>query len=120
MANKTVDRHTLWQRVDQGLTFTKNASYTMASTSGLAITAFLYSEANASPILVSGIAVIDGSPTGNGEDVTIAITLDTLTGITLTEDTWFELVAKASDGTVYIPNAITADRVMILLRKQPA
>lgn len=120
MANKHVDKITLWQRVDQGLTFTKHPDYTMASTDGLAITAFLYSEANAVPILASGMAVISGSPTGNATDVTIAIVLDTLTDIALTADGWYELIVKTSDGTVLLPNAVTADRIMVYLRKQAA
>jgi len=120
MAIQKVDRHIIWQRTDQGLTFTKNASYTMDSTDGLAITAFLYTEANASPILASGVAVISGSPTGAAADTTINITLDTLTGITLAADTWYEMIVKASDGTVLLPNAVTADKIMVYLRKQAA
>ena len=120
MASKKIDRHTLWQRVDQGLTFTKNANHTMASTSGQALTARFFSEANARPILASGVDVTSGSPTGNAADTTITMVLDTLTGITLTEDLWYELTVTSADGTMLIPNAITADRVMVFLRKQPA
>ena len=92
----------------------------MDSTSGDAITAMLYSEANAKPILANGTDVTSGSPTGEGEDETIAIVLDTLTGITLTEDTWFELVVYNDAGVAYLPNAITADRIMVLLRAFPS
>lgn len=121
MAIKQVDRiGPLWQRVDQGLTFTKNPNFTMPSTNGNALTAYLYTEANSKPILASGVNITSGSPTGEAADTTIAMVLDTLTGITLTGDTWYELVVKDNAGNVLLPNAITADQVMILLRKQPA
>lgn len=121
MAIKQVDRlGPFWQRVDQGLTFTKNPNFTMPSTNGNALTAYLYTEANAKPVLASGVNVTSGSPTGEPADTTIAMVLNTLTGITLAEDTVYELVVKDSAGNVLLPNAITADRVLITLRKQPA
>jgi hypothetical protein len=121
MALKSVDRlGPFFQRVDQGLTFTKNTNHTMASTSGNALTVLLYTEANSKPILTSGTDVTSGSPTGAAADTTINIVIDTLTGITLTEDTWFQIVVKDDAGNVLLPNAITANEVYIRLRKQPA
>ena len=120
MAGKKIDRiYPLWQRTDQGLTFTKNPNYTMDSTDGQALTTYLYNEAT-SDTYTSGTDVTVGSPTGEAQDTTIAIVIDTLTGITLTKPTWFEVVTKAADGTVIIPNAITADKIMILLYPQPS
>ena len=121
MALKSVDRlGPFFQRIDQGLTFTKNTNHTMASTSGNAITVLLYSEATSSPIPVAGIDVTTGAPTGSAEDLQIDLVVDTLTGITLTKPTWYEVYVKDDAGNVLLPNGLTSDKVFILLVPQPA
>ena len=121
MALKKVDRlGPFFQRIDQGLTFTKNANHTMASTSGNAITVLLYDEATADPLLTSGIDVTSGTPTGALANTQIDLVLDTLTGITLTKTTWYEVYVKDDAGNVLLPNGVTSDKVFILLVPQPS
>lgn len=120
MPRKNVDRYVLWQRTDQQITLTKNANWTQDSTDGNALTAYLYSEDSADPVQTGGIDVTVGSPTGSAADTDITFLIDTLTGITLAADTWFEFMVKDNAGNVLVPNAVTADRVMFYLRKQPS
>lgn len=120
MAAKNIRKETWWQRTDQQVTFTKNPDYTQDSTDGNALTAYLYNEANADPILASGTDVTVGSPTGEAADTDITLVVDTLTGITLTQATWFEFVVKDDSGNVLCPPANGPERFMVLLRPQPA
>lgn len=119
MASRKVDKIRLWQRTDQVLTISKNANYTQASTSGDAITAWLYPEANW-PDLTSGVDVTSGSPTGSAADTDIVLTLDTSTGITLTAPTWYVLVVDTDAGDVLLPNRVTADLILVHLHPAPA
>lgn len=119
MGSKDVHKETWWQRTDQQVTITKNPAYTQYSTDGNALTAYLFDEATSKPILDGGIDVTVGTPTGEAEDTDITFLVDTLTGITLTADKWFEFVVKDDAGNVLIPPANGPGRFMVYLRRQP-
>lgn len=120
MSSKKIHKETWWQRTDQEITITKNPAYTQYSTDGNTLTAFLFDEATSEPLLSGGIDVTVGTPTGEAEDTDITFFVDTLTGITLTEDKRYEFVVKDDAGNVLVPPANGPERFMVLLRAQPS
>lgn len=120
MGNRKVHKETWWQRTDQQVTITKNPNYTQDSTDGNSLTAYLYDEATAEPLLTGGIDVTVGTPTGEAADTDITFFVDTLTGITLTEDKWHEFVVKDDAGNVLVPPANGPQRFMVFLRANPS
>ena len=108
------------QRTAQTITLTKNSEYTQDSTDGNLITAYLYDE-DSYQSMTGGIDVTVGAPTGAATNTDITLTIDTLTGITLTGRTerWALHVVDDS-GNQLVPNKATGDVVFLLLQKVPA
>lgn len=108
------------QRTDQGITLSKNANYTQPSTSGNAITAWLYPE-DSYHAMTSGTDVTVGTPTGVAADTDLFLQIDTLTGITLTKRIErFALHVVDDSGNQLIPNRALGDAVFIDLQKVPS
>ena len=110
----------LVQRTNQAITLTKNSAFTQASTSGNAITAYLYDE-DSFETMTGGVNVTVGSPAGAGQDTDISFEIDTATGITLNKRTERWALHVVDDtGEQLVPNKATGDIVFLLLQKAPA
>lgn len=110
----------LMQSTSQVITLSKNSEYTQTSTDGRTLTAYLYDE-DSFQSMTGGVDVTVGVQSGQPADTDITLTIDTLTGITLSGRTerW-ALHVVDSNGEQLVPNKVTGDTVFLLLQKVPA